>query len=222
MAHNFRTQGVIIILLAYFIPGQSHAFLATDAESNRISSQFFAPYEVNSFMLKRTSGDDPSSEINISMRYFFKSQSGDNIATLNGFNPFFSYTGKYDFYWWPMRDTRYSGPVVSRYQNPAIHFRYRFSDNSFFRAGDWGDIGFEHISNGQALTAANNKTAILNAYQSNNNAVMDSISRVGATLVMTLEDRKMIGSSSDLTIKWYAYRSGQEADTFGAGSPIAA
>ncbi len=186
-----------------------------DVDSEKEASEFFAPYEVNSFMFKKTSGDDLSSEINISMRYFFKSQDKNaRKATIFGFNPFFSYTGKYDFYWWPIRDTRPSSPVISRYQNPALHFRFQFQDNGYFRAGDWGDIALEHISNGQALTAKDNRTTVLNAYQTHNNAVMDSISRAGAMLGLTLEARKMLTPMSDLTIKWYVYRYAQEADVF--------
>lgn len=178
-------------------------------------SKFFGPYEVNSILFKRTSGDDSSSEINISVRYFFKSQSGKSKADLYGWNPFFSYTAKSDFYWIPpLKDTRPSAPVISRYQNPAIHVQYGLTDGKFSRIGDWADVGLEHISNGQALTAKDNIALIQNAYQTNNNTVMDSISRVGAIAALTLEGHKLIGTNSDLTVKWYVYRYGQEADVY--------
>ncbi len=186
-----------------------------DIGATKESSDFFVPYEVNSFMFKTTSGDDSSSEINISMRYFFKSQDNATRAMIFGFNPFFSYTGKYDFYWLPFKgETRPSSPVISRYQNPAFHFRYQPKNSDLFRPGEWVDIAFEHISNGQSLTANENRAAVLNAYQTHNNAVMDSISRTGAMLALTLEGRKILTSRSDLAIKWYVYRYAQEADVF--------
>ncbi len=213
MWRSCRVQDVLFLLAC--VPFTAHAFQAADVESTSLPGQFFAPYETNSFMLKSSRNDDPASEINLSLRYFFRSQtSPESKMEILGFNPFFSYTGKYDFYWWPMRDTRPSAPVISRYQNPALHFRYQLPDTAYSRTGDWADIGFEHISNGQALTVSSNRAAVLNAYQTNNNALMDSISRVGATLALTLEGKKMISSRSDLSIKWYAYRSSQEADVF--------
>ncbi len=210
-----RVESALVFLFACAFPFSSHAFQAMDVESKKEASDFFAPYEVNSFMFKKTSGDNLSSEINISMRYFFKSQGGTKANLFDaGLNPFFSYTGKYDFYWVPFRETRLSSPVISRYQNPALHLRYQLPDSHYFRAGDWADIGMEHISNGQSLTANENKAAILNAYQTHNNAVMDSISRVGAMAAVTLEGRKALTDRSDLTIKWYVYRYAQEADVF--------
>lgn len=191
------------------------AFQAADVDSDTTFSQFFAPHEVNSFMLKKTNGDDLASEIDVSLRYYFKSQAHpQGKAEIFGFNPFFSYTGKYDFYWWPVRDTRPSAPVISRFQNPAVHFRYQVRHNAYFPDGGWGDIGLEHISNGQALTARDNQALIQNASQSSNNAIMDSISRVGALIALTLEGSRKFGSRNDLTVKWYVYRYGQEADVF--------
>ncbi|MBU1214191.1 MAG: hypothetical protein KKA63_03040 [Gammaproteobacteria bacterium] len=213
LSRSCRVRSVLAFLLTCLLPFSANAFQAMDIESKKESSMLFAPYESNSFMFKRTDGDAPSSEINISVRYFFKDPvDRDTKAVVYGFNPFFSYTGKYDFYWWPVRDTRPSAPVISRYQNPAIHLRYLIPDSSYSRVGDWGDIGLEHISNGQALTVQDNLTTVQNAYQSNNNAVMDSISRVGALYAITFEGRKMLTERSDLTLKWYAYRASQEAD----------
>lgn len=226
-------QKILLLLLTSLAANQAQAFYAQSAapekqderckgvDQDDISSHYFAPYEVNSFMLKETSGDDPASEINVSLRYYFISQTetGDNCKTYHkamfiGANPFFSYTGKYDFYWWPVRETRPSAPVISRYQNPAVHLRYNVKPDYFLPAGSWGDIGLEHISNGQALTALNNQATIRNAYLNNDNAVMDSISRVGAMAALTLEGNIRLGDNSDFALKWYAHRFRQEADVY--------
>ena len=127
------------------------------------------------------------------------------------FQPFFSYTGRFDFYWLG-QNTRPSGPVISRFQNPALHFR-RFDQTG------WWDAAVEHISNGQPLDADKNRQLVLRAYQVQDRSTMDSISRTAATLALTLERNtelpfRPFGLSNELNVKWYAKRFGQEADVF--------
>lgn len=218
-----------IILYGIVCMESAYAFQSMDARSSTHEqtpsdiSEFFAPYETNSFMFKSTSGDNSATEINVSMRYYFKEQyesekNGQKKmtrrASLLGFNPFFSYTGKHDFYWTLSGNTRPSAPVISRYHNPALHFRWLFPDGQFTSTGDWFDGGIEHISNGQAVTAKDNQAALIAAYQTNNTSVMDSISRVGALVGLTFEGHKKIDNDSDLFIKWYAYRYSQESDIY--------
>jgi hypothetical protein len=215
MQDKLKVEKGLFALLIIFVSGQSQAFMAMKANEKIKSDQYFGSYEQNSFMFKHTSGDDNSTELDVSLKYYFKSGTGRKASILkfnqfNGFNPFFSYTSKNDFYWTLIEGaTRPSAPVISRYQNPALHFQYLFQN-----AKDWIDVGLEHISNGQALTAKDNKALIQNAYQTNNNAVLDSVSRVNAMVALTIEGRKTIGNNSDLIGKVYAYRDGQEADVY--------
>lgn len=227
-------HSAVFALLALCYTLQALAISATNindpdnCETNyRDISQFFAPHEVNSFMFKETGDDEDSSEINISLRYYFHSQlkavkdaqsSGKKKdcksvkyerANIRGFNPFFSYTAKFDFYWIPSGATRPSGPIVSRYQNPALHFRYQRA-----KANNWLDMSFEHISNGQSLVAKDNITLIQLAYMNNNHTIMDSISRVNASIALAFEASKSIGNSNVVSLKWYAHRVGQEADIY--------
>lgn len=193
----------------------SHA-QALEAMRDESNNDFFQPYEVNSIMFKHTHDDDNASEINISMRYFFRSESEEKTrAEVYKFQPFFSYTGRLDFYWIG-QNTRPSGPIVSRYQNPALHFRR--NDRSDDQAG-WFDVGIEHISNGQPLDAAKNKQLVLRAYQVGDRSTMDSVSRTAATVAITLERNTkftfpLLDRDSELTFKWFAKRFGQEAEVF--------
>lgn len=186
---------------------------AIHAETN---NDFFQPYEVNSIMFKKTHDDDNASEINISMRFFFRSGSDESRKKeIYQFQPFFSYTGRLDFYWIG-QDTRPSGPIVSRYQNPALHFRRNDERNE--KAG-WWDAAVEHISNGQPLNASNNRQLVLRAYQEKDRSTMDSISRTAATVAITLERNSELpfrpfGLSNELNVKWFAKRFGQEAEVF--------
>lgn len=171
------------------------------------------PYEQNSLMYKSTSGDSDSSEINVSMRYNFKSDENNCNIDLAGFNPFFSYTSKSDFFWVPMHDTRFSAPVIIRTQNPAIHFRYGFDD----KEDNFYDIGFEHISNGQAFDALNpqNRQQVINAYNTDDNSLLDSISRVDMTLGVTIEGSWHFETiDSNIEAKLYTVRGGQESEVY--------
>ncbi|MDD5471491.1 MAG: hypothetical protein PHP05_06210, partial [Sideroxydans sp.] len=72
LSRSCRVRSLLAFLLTCLLPFSANAFQAMDIESKKESSMLFAPYESNSFMFKRTDGDAPSSEINISVRYFFK------------------------------------------------------------------------------------------------------------------------------------------------------
>lgn len=175
----------------------------------------FKPYEINSIMFKHSSGDENASEIKISMRYYFKrikqdEAEPDALADIYGFNTFFSYTTKLDFYWL-LKDTRPSGPVISRFHNPAMHFVTDTPNAKFWSSIDFG---IEHISNGQALDVDNNQAMIATAYQSRNHVVMDNISRVGQTIGLTIEARPKLSlvNNDEMFFKLYAIRCGQEAN----------
>ena len=171
-------------------------------------------------MAKFTHDDDNASEINISMRYLFRSETeeGGN-AKVYDFEPFFSYTGRLDFYWLG-QNTRSSGPIVSRYQNPALHFRrYDLRQPNALDRTEWFDAAVEHISNGQPLDAAKNKQLVLRAYQVQDRSTIDSISRTAATVAITLERNtelpfRPFGLRNELNVKWFAKRFGQEAEVF--------
>lgn len=258
MLPGARRAARLTIASAMLLPALAHAFPAVGirdqsahCDSGRRyedSSDFFAPYELNSFLIKKTGGGvGLSSEINISVRYFFKSQveqapapapaaraSGpDSVpdlnissadengcpppparyvrATVGRFNPFFSYTARYDFFWVPVRETRPSAPVVSRYQNPALHLRYAIPGKG---PDDWGDVGLEHISNGQALTAKDNIPQLQQAYTSRNYPLLDSVSRTDAMFALTLEGSHQIDDNNVVALKLFLMRTGQEADVY--------
>jgi hypothetical protein len=221
MLRSLRVYLIYSFVVVSFYSVQSHAVLVpppVEASPN----EYFAPYGINSLMIKNTSNDDPSSEINISMRFFFKQEIQPTAdgqpaklekASICGFNPFLSYTGRYDFYWLGTAK-RNSAPVISRYQNPALHFRMDISK-------DWLDVGIEHFSNGQQFDASLNKQQVLDAYQTldleESRVLMDSISRVGASVALTFQyshKLKLIRENSAIDIKWYAKRVGQEAEVF--------
>jgi hypothetical protein len=192
-----------------------------DSEHDAKKFNSLLPYEQNSFMAKSSQGDDDAIEINISVRYFFRANDTDDHADLNQIRPFFSYTSKSDFYWFPPnRDTRFSSPIVSRLQNPALHIQYKKAndDDSQFlgKWWDWVDLGVEHISNGQATDVQQNKQATIQAYNSNDRAYMDSISRVDAAVALTAEAKKSVPAllASDFKVKVYAARWGQESAVY--------
>ena len=153
------------------------------------------------------------------MRYNFRADDANAKANWSGFNPFFSYTSKSDFYWM-IQDTRFSAPVISRLQNPAFHFRFDKveSDKSQFlgQYWNWFDVGVEHLSNGQTFDVQQNKQSVINAYNSNDRAFMDSISRTNATVALTLEASKKMAwlHRTDLNVKVFAKRWGQEAEVY--------
>ncbi len=200
-----------------------YAFYATPPENIPASEKgkfnSLIPYEQNSILFKSTENDNNATEINISMRYNFRANDGNATASFHGFNPFFSYTSKSDFYWM-LQDTRSSAPIISRYQNHAFHFRFDKveGDNSQWlgKYWNWFDVGIEHISNGQAFTAQLNKQATINAYNSNDRTLLDSISRADATVVLTAEVSKQLVwfHRTDINVKLFAKRWGQEADVY--------
>ena len=92
---------------------------------------------------------------------------------------FFSYTGSFDFYWW-LHETRYSGPVINRLSNPALHVRYHEGAGGGWFAG----ASLEHESNGQVQDVDGQQGAsqAQAAYAAGNRAFFDSVSR-GADFV---------------------------------------
>ncbi|NOT97665.1 MAG: hypothetical protein HOO97_01025, partial [Sideroxydans sp.] len=226
----------LLLSLMLFLPSQANAEMAAwmqEASDN----MHFKPYEYNGIFLKHPIGHDHASlEIDVSGRYFFKDEN-TNDSNLLGFNPFFSYTAKSDFFYTPFHDTRPSGPVISRYQNPALHFKYVHGNSglpNILKAIDtlpieWADIGIEHISNGQTLDAYddNNRATILAAVAEKNYTVLDSISRTSASIALTLSGNyklkpiefiNKIGLSDDnyqneVTGKVF-FRHGQESKVF--------
>ncbi len=212
MSYSFFLRLVSALFAITFYSSHAQALEAMRHEND---DDFFQPYEVNSIMFKHTHDDDNASEINISMRYFFRSESDESRKEIYQFQPFFSYTGRLDFYWL-LQNTRPSGPIVSRYQNPAFHLRRNDEVNG--EAG-WWDVAVEHISNGQPLDATKNRELVLRAYQIRDRSTMDSISRTAATVALTLERNTelpfpLLGLSNELNVKWYAKRFGQEAEVF--------
>ncbi len=213
MLKRYRVITALTITLISFHAEDVSATFAVlqDAEPN----DFFGPYEVNSFLVKHSSGDDTATEVNVSMRYYFKDSSDAARATILGFEPFLAYTAKADFYWFGSA-TRDSAPVISRYQNPGIHFRRNSQDIARL---DWFDIAIEHFSNGQSLDASKNEQLVLDAYQTGDQSVMDSISRVAAAAAITTQlhwkfSLPVINKESHIDLKWYIKRFDQEADVF--------
>jgi hypothetical protein len=225
--------GKFILVLNLIIISPQAAAVALMIKRDTEGHGNFQNYETNSLLAKRTYDDNNALEINVSMRYIFSQDGTREVKKDCNYYHFFSYTGKYDFYWLG-KDTRPSGPVISRLQNPAYHFRLngklkhvddrqrdveqcQSSLNSFSDYYNWLDIGIEHISNGQSLNADENRTFIINHI--NDHDVMDSVSRVGATVALTMEINKrfifpVVNKPSELSLKWYAVRVGQEADVY--------
>jgi hypothetical protein len=82
---------------------------------------------------------------------------------------YFSYTGEFDYY----VDTRPSGPVVNRINNPAFHLR------KFLKSVEWVDFSFEHKSDGQSteVTTSRDIESVELAYRDRDFRYFDTISR---------------------------------------------
>lgn len=107
--------------------------------------QRFRAYESNYVIVQGTDGDQGSLEARYSLRYDFRTR--DPVQF------FFSYTGEFDFYWLEHRE---SSPVINRLSNPALHLRFWEEERDKALEGEhfeWLDVGFEHMSNGQAADA---------------------------------------------------------------------
>jgi len=186
MCSSLRILIAVASTMACLFSQQCFAIIAAErTPGGAANNEFIAPYGTNSLMFKKTSGDDNASEINISMGFYFKKavdgghgKTSYEKVSIWGFNPFFSYTGRYDFYWIG-RATRTSAPVISRFQNPALHFENKWGKETF-------GFAFEHFSNGQAFDASKNKQQVIDAYNTldkeESRALIDSISRVAASM----------------------------------------
>jgi len=126
------------------------------ASSNEFGDRFF-PYETNYAIPQFTNGDDRAFEVQCSFKYILfdceKSQLIPPIkcstADGKGLNVYFSFTGEFDFY----LGSRESGPVVNRTSNPAFHMRWDILEKKGSDYIEWYDIGIEHRSDGQVVSA---------------------------------------------------------------------
>ena len=101
----------------------------------------FRSFEPNYFVYRWSEEDDAALRAHFSVSYLSCEYGNDApVFLLKNTEVFFSYTGEFDYY----VNTRPSGPVVNRINNPAIHLR-KFLENI-----DWIDFSFEHKSDGQS------------------------------------------------------------------------
>lgn len=177
----------------------------------------FLPYQPNSAVWQYNENDKHALEVNFSFRYLLTAPdcTGKHKDLCNHYDTrwenFLTYTGKFDFY----LGTRPSSPVVNRLNNPAIHLRKYRGDNAYNIK--WIDIGIEHKSNGQTVSAnelvpgtGQYRAAV--EYQAGNNAYIDSISRSTNYLSIETKLDLKLGKSSNnhLFFKLYAYHWNEE------------
>ncbi len=143
-----------------------------------------------------TDQDDGSLEVNYSLRYMLArpdcsvERDNDQRECINGWwkrnEWFLSYSGKFDFY----MGTRYSGPVVNRISNPALH--WRIHNPSFMGGVEWLNIALEHRSNGQVtdfdLKDSNGNYIADQRWQAGDRAYIDGISRAANYFSIEIKD----------------------------------
>lgn len=245
-----KVTALLFLLLLQMHPVYAYySILQRDEDLKRnLDQQPFQPYETNAAFFKFPKYNDANSlEINISQRYFFRNdQQSDNGTQepsirsfnfpasqewLHDINLYFSFTGRFDFFWSPFGDIeRDSKPVISRFENPAFHIlrrtnKVRATPEKRLAGLQWFDLGIEHMSNGQSIDANDPviKPIIQQAYLERDNdpsayKVLDSISRTNATIALTAEAawNGIIypNNASDSLFAKIILRSGQEADVY--------
>lgn len=115
-----------------------------DARIVTVEDPKFTNYKPNTGGYVYTSNED---DRHIELMYSFKYRLNDK--GVRGSYLYFAYNGKFDFYW----DTRTSSPVITRLNNPELHYKRYMSS-----LGETGkilfkhfDIGYGHESNGQSI-----------------------------------------------------------------------
>jgi len=132
------------------------SFTSASASSNGFGDRFF-PYGTNYALPQFTNGDDRAFEVQYSFKYIlFDCEKSQLIPPIKcstddgkGLNVYFSFTGEFDFY----LGSRESGPVVNRTSNPVFHMRWDILEKKSSDYIEWYDIGFEHRSDGQVVSA---------------------------------------------------------------------
>jgi hypothetical protein len=136
----------------------------------------FGPYGDNYVLVHRlrnngwAQNDEPALRGHLSMRYVFVGREQYDLA--------FSYTGEFDFYWLG-ENTRISGPVISRINNPALRWRLAPTWIARTTPRDYVEVGVEHLSNGQVIepTEARATEQANEAYRRRNRFYFDEVSR---------------------------------------------
>ena len=113
---------------------------------------------------------------------------------------FLSYTGEFDFY----ANTRDSGPVINRLNNPAVNLRIPFS----WVYGDKTEIddniilSLEHRSNGQTTEAGTDlgTDRAQRAYDQRDRAYFDTLSRGANFIGLAVKANNPLGMSKDLDL----------------------
>ena len=120
----------------------------------------FSLYNPSYLGVANQGGDNSHSEFFYSFRYRLTDQRAFGLGQDNYL--FFAYTGAFDFYWTPTRgDTRDSGPVINRLNNPEIHYRFylnkgelaeKLREEASSQAFVYIDAAVGHESNGQTIS----------------------------------------------------------------------
>lgn len=131
---------------------------------------------------------------------------------------FFSYTGKFDFYWLELLP---SSPVVNRISNPALHVRMNYVPDEKNNL-EWIDFGVEHRSNGQVTSAYEQDSAgkyiAEQKWQGNDIAYINGISR--GSNFFSLEGKHIVALGKKKGTNWLSaklYLSEDTGVTWGNG-----
>lgn len=159
-------------------------WLGGDASIRGGWSERFQPYEDNYAIWQFSKGDEGAAEVQYSFKYKLydcalltkdSCWSCDSKAYPQT-SLYLSYTGKFDFY----METRYSGPVINRTSNPALHARLDY-DRLNSKHKQWVDLSYEHRSDGQTVDVNEKdgtgqfKTEV--AYRAGDHEYFDKLSR---------------------------------------------